>query len=208
VGDTGGGIRPEIMPRIFEPFFTTKEAGRGTGLGLATVYGIVRQHGGWIKLDNQPGVGVTFHVYLPASATPTAVPVKAVAKPKPRGGTETILLVEDELGVRQATRLILERHGYKVLEAADGAEALKVWQAHGSAVALLLTDLVMPGELGGRDLGRQLLLEQPGLKIIYASGYSADIAGRDFQLQSGQAFMQKPFETVHLLETIRRCLDG
>ena len=208
VSDTGGGIPPEILPRIFEPFFTTKEAGKGTGLGLATVFGIVKQHQGWIKLDNSPGQGVTFHIFLPASTAATADPAQAEAQPKPRGGAETILLVEDELAVRKPTRRILERHGYKVLEAVDGLEALKLWEEHRSTVALLLTDLVMPGGLGGHELGRRLEAERPGLKVVFASGYSADIAGRDLQLQPGEAFIQKPFATDHLLETIRRCLDA
>jgi PAS domain S-box-containing protein len=206
VSDTGGGIPPGILPRIFEPFFTTKEPGRGTGLGLATVFGIVKQHHGWISLDNRPGQGVTFRVFLPASTAPAAA--AAGTNPKPPGGTETILLVEDEVGVRKSTRLILERHGYHVLDAADGAEALKLWQEHRSRIALLFTDLVMPGNLGGKDLGRRLENEQPGLKVIFASGYSADIAGRDFQLQSHEAFIQKPFGTNTLLETIRRRLDS
>ncbi len=207
VSDTGCGIPPEILPHIFEPFFTTKEAGKGTGLGLATVFGIVKQHRGWIKLDNRPGQGVTFRVFLPASTAPLANAVAANGRSKPRGGTETILLVEDEPGVRKPTRMVLERSGYKILEACDGAEALKLWQDHRQNVALLLTDLVMPGGIGGQELGRRLSQSQPGLKVIFASGYSADIAGRDFQVQAGQAFIQKPFVTDQLLETIRRCLD-
>jgi PAS domain S-box-containing protein len=208
VTDTGSGIPPEILPRIFEPFFTTKEPGKGTGLGLATVFGIVKQHQGWIKLENRPGQGVTFHVFLPASSAPVAELASLEVERKASGGTETILLVEDELAVRKPTRQILERHGYTVLEAAEGAAALQLWQAHRSAVALLLTDLVMPGALGGQELGRRLKAERPDLKVIYASGYSADIAGQDFQLQPGEAFVQKPFAKEHLLETIRRCLDG
>jgi CheY-like chemotaxis protein len=208
VTDTGSGIAPEILPRIFEPFFTTKEPGKGTGLGLATVFGIVKQHHGWIKLENRPGQGATFRVYLPASAETAAPPAAATAKPKSNGGTETILLVEDELAVRTFTRRILERHGYQVLEAAEGAEALNLWREHRASVALLLTDLVMPGELDGQALGRRLRADQPDLKVIFASGYSAEIAGRDFQLRPGEAFVQKPFAAEHLLETIRRCLDS
>ena len=207
VTDTGSGIPPEILPRIFEPFFTTKEPGQGTGLGLATVFGIVKQHQGWITVENRPGQGVTFQVFLPASSAPAAELVSPEAKPKPSGGTETILLVEDDLAVRKPTRQILERHGYTVLEAAEGAAALQLWQAHRSAVALLLTDLVMPGELGGQELGRRLRAEQPELKVIFASGYSSDIAGQDFQLRPGEAYVQKPFAMDLLLETIRRCLD-
>jgi PAS domain S-box-containing protein len=208
VTDTGDGIAPEVLPRIFEPFFTTKEPGKGTGLGLATVFGIVKQHQGWLQLDNRPGQGVTFQVYLPASGAPGAEPLAAEPKPKPRGGTETILLVEDEVAVRKPTRQMLERHGYTVLEAEEGEAALKLWEAHRGEVAMLFTDLVMPGGLAGRELGRRLKAERPDLKVIFASGYSAEIAGRDFQLQPGEAFLQKPCTMEHLLDTIRQCLDN
>jgi CheY-like chemotaxis protein len=208
VRDTGGGIPPEILPHIFEPFFTTKEAGKGTGLGLATVFGIVKQHQGWIKLDSHPEQGTTFHVYLHASATAAPAPAKPALKSKPAGGAETILLVEDEWGVRMSTRLVLQRHGYRVLEAADGAEALELWQEHRKSIALVLSDMVMPGELSGRELGQRLRSDRPGLKVLYASGYSAEMAGKDFQLQAGEAFIQKPFITEQLLEAVRRCLDG
>jgi PAS domain S-box-containing protein len=208
VGDTGSGIPPEAMPRIFEPFFTTKEVGKGTGLGLATVFGIVKQHQGWVKVDNRPGEGVTFHIFLPASKVAEAESAPAEAKPKPRGGTETILLVEDEAGVRKATRKQLERYGYHVLEAANGVEALLCWEENHQSVSLLLTDLVMPGGVSGQELARQLVARQPELKVIFASGYSADIAGRDFQLRPGEAFVQKPSPTLQLLETVRKGLDG
>ncbi len=206
VGDTGGGIPPEVLPRIFEPFFTTKAAGQGTGLGLATVFGIVKQHQGWIKLDNRPGEGVTFQIYLPAtSAVMASAP--APARVKPRGGTEIILMVEDELAVLKPTRKFLERHGYTVLAAANGQEALSLWENNRATVSLLLTDLVMPGGLNGQELARRLQAEKPDLKVIFASGYSAEIAGRDFRLLPGEAFINKPFATDFLLETIRRFLD-
>ena len=208
VGDTGGGIPPEVLPRIFEPFFTTKEAGKGTGLGLATVFGIVKQHQGWIKLDNRPGEGVTFQVFLPASTVAETEPAPAIDKPKPSGGTETILMVEDEPAVLKPTRTFLKRHGYTVLDATNGVEALKLWEKHHRSVSLLLTDMVMPGGLSGRELARELQGKAPALKVIYVSGYSADIAGKNFQLKQGEAFIQKPFATDYLLETIRRCLDG
>ena len=208
VSDTGSGIPPEILPRIFEPFFTTKEAGKGTGLGLATVFGIVKQHRGWIKVDNRPGQGVAFHIYLAACAMTVAEPISIGIKPKPRGGAETILMVEDEVAVLKPTRKVLERHGYKVLEAANGAEALKCWESNRGTISLLLTDLVMPGDMSGQELARQLRNQQPQLKIIYFSGYSPDIAGKDFELRSGEAFIQKPFTTEHLLVTIRQHLDG
>ncbi len=207
VSDTGSGIPPEVLPQIFEPFFTTKEAGSGTWLGLATVFGIVKQHQGWIELDNRPGEGVTFQIFLPASRETSVGPAPTDVKPKPRGGTETIFLVEDELAVRKPTRIFLERQGYRVVEAANGMEALARWPEHRGRVALLLTDLVMPGGMNGQELARQLVAEQPQLKVIYVSGYSADIAGRDFQLRLGESFIQKPYATDHLLETIRRFLD-
>ncbi|MGA2244642.1 MAG: PAS domain S-box protein [Verrucomicrobiota bacterium] len=207
VGDTGSGIPPEVLPKIFEPFFTTKGVGKGTGLGLATVFGIVKQHQGWVKVDNRPGEGVTFQIFLPASMVTEMEPAQAVAKPKPRGGSETILLVEDEEAVRKSTRKLLERYGYQVLEAPNGIEALKCWEENDKAVSLLLTDLVMPAGVSGQELARQLVARQPELKVIYASGYSVDIAGRDFQLRQGEAFVQKPCPTVQLMETVRKCLD-
>jgi len=208
VSDTGTGIPPEILPKIFEPFFTTKEAGKGTGLGLATVFGIVKQHGGWITVDNRPGQGVTFQVYLPAGAMTVAETPKIPSQPKPRGGSETILLVEDESEVRNLIRKILKRHGYQVLEATNGIEALAVWREQRETVKLLVTDLVMPAGLSGQELARQLQAAQPNLKVIFISGYSAEIAGRELQLRGGERFIQKPFATDHLLETVRRSLDG
>ncbi len=208
VSDTGTGIPPAVMPRIFEPFFTTKAVGKGTGLGLATVFGIVKQHQGWITVDNHPGQGVTFQICLPMTVDNVEESAPSPAKLKSSGGTETILLVEDESAVRNLGRNILERHGYKVVAAADGMEALKLWGEHRGTVALLLTDLIMPGGLGGQELARRLQAEQPRLKVIFTSGYSADIAGREFHLGNGETFIQKPFGTEVLLETIRRSLDG
>jgi len=207
VSDTGHGIPPEVLPRIFEPFFTTKEAGKGTGLGLATVFGIVKQHHGWIKVDNQPGRGVAFQIYFPASTvTPLQAPATE-AKPKPRGGTETILLVEDDPAVRRSLRTILEKHGYRVVECVNGIEALDLWLVYQRKVALVLTDLTMPGDLSGQELARHLRAAQPDLKVIFMSGYSAEVAGREFQLHHGENFIQKPFTIDHLLETIRRSLE-
>jgi len=207
VSDTGCGIPPEVMPRIFEPFFTTKEPGKGTGLGLATVFGIVKQHHGLLKVESKPGQGVKFQIILPASTASAADPSAAVARPEPREGTETILLVEDEWVVRTLTRAILTRYGYKVLEAPNGVEALKLWHEHRGAVALLVTDLVMPEGLSGQELARRLQADQPQLKVIYISGYSAEIAGQELQLRSGENFIQKPFAPDQLLGTIRHYLD-
>ena len=208
VSDTGGGIPPEILPQIFEPFFTTKEVGKGTGLGLATVFGIVKQHHGWIKVENQVGQGVTFRVFLPAHAPLGPEPTQTIAPPKSCRGDETILLVEDEAVVRTPLCMMLQRHGYQVLAAANGDEALKLWQEHRQTIALLLTDLIMPGDLCGQELARQLQAEQPKLKVVFTSGYSAEISGRELHLGAGENFIQKPFTSIQLLETIRQCLDG
>ena len=207
VSDTGTGIAPEILPRIFEPFFTTKDPGKGTGLGLATVYGIVKQHQGWVQVHSRPGQGTTFQIFLPACAAPGSVPEAPVSRPKPRGGTETILLVEDEEALRLVTRVLLERYGYRVLEAENGVKAIATWLKHREQIALLLTDLVMPAGLSGQQLASRLHRDNPKLKIIFTSGYSAEIAGRHLQLRTGENFVQKPCPPEQLLETIRRSLD-
>ncbi len=208
VSDTGSGIAPEILPRIFEPFFTTKEVGKGTGLGLATVFSIVQQHQGWISVYSELGQGTTFHIYLPRqiknSTDPTVEPTALAAA---HGGNETILLVEDDGALRSAVQRALAQLGYRVLAAASGAEALQVWEQHRDEIHLLLTDLVMPGGLTGKTLAEKLQLENPKLNVIYASGYSADIAGKDFPLEAGVNFLPKPFPAQLLAETVRRCLD-
>jgi PAS domain S-box-containing protein len=208
VSDTGHGISPEVLPHIFEPFFTTKEAGKGTGLGLATVFGIVKQHRGWISVESGEGAGTSFHVYIPASAAAPVAQPAVIAQARPKGGGETILLVEDDTIVRRGARQILERNGYRVLDAANGVEALAVWGEHRSEVDILVTDLVMPEGLSGRQLAELLLREEPLLKVIFTSGYSAGIAGRECDLKFGENFLQKPFSLTQFLEIIRRRLDG
>ncbi len=208
VSDTGEGIKPAVLPHIFEPFFTTKEPGKGTGLGLATVFGIVKQHRGSISVDSEPGRGTTFQIILPASDGAPGAVIDAAVPPRLRGGRETILLVEDEPTVRAATSAVLAHHGYQLLEACNGVEALKMWHDPHNRVALLLTDLVMPGGVSGRDLARQLKLDRPDLKVIYTSGYSEDIAGRQLELSPGEAFLPKPFQLSELLKVIRGCLDA
>jgi CheY-like chemotaxis protein len=205
VSDTGTGIAPEVLPRIFEPFFTTKELGKGTGLGLATVYGIVQQHQGWLEVSSQVGEGSTFKVFLPAIPTPAGLAAAAEV----RGGNETILLVEDEPALRLTTRRILERKGYRIREATNGQEALEVWQSHAGEIALLLTDIIMPGEMTGRDLAERLWAQRPGLKVIFMSGYSAEVLGKgtEFIRRTRTHFLQKPCRSRALLETVRRCLD-
>ena len=209
VGDDGTGIAPEHLPRIFEPFFTTKEVGKGTGLGLATVYGIVQQHLGWIEVASRPGAGATFKIFLPAIAPPPGAAAVTPAKTQIPGGAETILLVEDEYAVRMITRRVLESKGYKVYEATTAREALEVWRSHAEEIALLLTDIVMPQGLTGRDLTDELRAQRPALKVVFMSGYSADVIGQDteFFRRIKSYFLQKPFPAQALLQTVRRCLD-
>jgi PAS domain S-box-containing protein len=207
VSDTGCGIPPEILPRIFEPFFTTKDVGKGTGLGLATVFGIVQQHKGWIHVYSEVNQGTTFRVYLPRLTQAPANKPSSSSLASLCGGSETILLVEDEFAVRGTVRTILSRIGYRVLEASTGHEAMAVWKQHREEIRLLLTDLVMPGGINGREMAEQLLQQNPQLKVIYTSGYSADIAGKDFLLEEGVNFLAKPFQAHKLAQTIRQKLD-
>ncbi len=208
VSDTGCGIPADILPRIFEPFFTTKEVGKGTGLGLATVFSIVQQHQGWINVYTEPGHGTTFHIYLPrlTKTSPRQAVVQA-ALTAATGGTETILLVEDDPALRASMHKAIAQLGYQVLAAHNGVDALQLWRQHRDEIHLVLTDLVMPGGMNGKELGRQLLRENPKLKIIYASGYSAEVAGRDFPLEEGVNFLAKPFPAQRLAQTIRNRLD-
>ena len=208
VSDTGEGIPPEILPRIFEPFFTTKAPEKGTGLGLATVFGIVKQHRGFFKVYSEVGRGTRFQIFLPAAHASASAAPAPPARPKPRGGKETILLAEDDASLRFLTRILLERHGYTVFEAGDAAEAMKVWKEHYAKIDLLLTDMVMPGGFTGQQLATQLRSEKQSLKVIYTSGYSAEFAGRQIQLREGDNFLQKPSAPDQILETVRRCLDA
>ncbi len=207
VTDTGGGIAKEVLPRIFEPFFTTKEIGKGTGLGLATTFGIVKQHRGCITVASEPGKGATFRVLLPECRA--AAPAASATPERPASGNrEVILLAEDEAVVRISTRMLLKQCGYTILEAQDGVEALQLWEQNRDRVDLLLTDLVMPNGMTGRQLGRKVRADRPGLPIIYMSGFSPDIAGRDLELQPGEAFLQKPFMANELLRAISASLGS
>ena len=208
VGDNGCGIPPENMQRIFEPFFTTKEVGKGTGLGLATVFGIAQQHQGWVEVESQVRVGTTFHVYLPRIESSTKGSVSSSAKTGGPGGTETILLVEDELSLRKIAQVILEQQGYRVLEAESGAEALKVWAESTRDIQLLITDVVMPGGINGRDLARQLQSEKPELQVIYISGYDTEMHGEGLPLKQYPNFLEKPLVIPVLLNKVRACLDN
>jgi two-component system, cell cycle sensor histidine kinase and response regulator CckA len=209
VSDNGTGIAPDSLPHIFEPFFTTKAAGKGTGLGLSIVYGIIKQHQGWIEVTSQPGAGARFDILLPA--IPAPVPAAGAPDPKgrPPGGTELILLVEDDIGVREMTQRLLETFGYRVWKAGSAQQALDIWRAHASEVNLLLTDIVMPGTLTCRELAERLCHENPQLKVIFMSGYNADVAGgkTDLVQRMEGCFLQKPCASRTILETVRRCLD-
>jgi PAS domain S-box-containing protein len=207
VSDTGCGISPENLSRIFEPFFTTKDVGKGTGLGLATVFGIVQQHKGWVNVYSEVGRGTTFRIYLPRLAKTSGQKFVPTAAEPARGGNETILFVEDELSLRASVRNVLSRLGYRVLEASDGASALEVWKQNRDEIHLLLTDMVLPGGINGKELGERLLKENPKLKVIYASGYSAEVASKDFPLEEGVNFLTKPFQAQKLAQTVRQKLD-
>ncbi len=206
VSDTGKGIPPEILPRIFEPFFTTKDIGKGTGLGLATVFGIVQQHNGWINAYSEVGKGTTFRMYLPLQKEAEEVVAETTFVAK--GGDETILLVEDEQSLRVLVRNVLTRLGYRVLEATTGLTAVEVWKEHRDDIKLLLTDLVMPDGMTGKQLAEVLVQENPDLKVIYTSGYSRDIAGQGFILQDGVNFLSKPFQAAKLAQAVRNSLDA
>ncbi|MGH7993054.1 MAG: PAS domain S-box protein, partial [Limisphaerales bacterium] len=206
VTDTGCGIRPEVLPHIFEPFFTTKEVGKGTGLGLATVYGIVQQHHGWVAVTSEPGRGTTFYVYLPA-AKDTPVKSEADTAPKLPRGSETILIAEDEPAVRSLVGNFLRRCGYTVLMAESGVAALEVWREQRDKIQLLLTDMVMPDGMTGYDLAKQLQAERPQLRVIYTSGYSADVVAKDPALIRDGNFLQKPYHPYQLARIVRDSLD-
>ncbi len=208
VSDTGCGIAPEILPRIFEPFFTTKEVGKGTGLGLATVYGIVQQHHGKITVSSELGKGTTFNVYFPIVTTVDATKTEAPTRPALPWGDETILLVEDEFPLRTFVSDLLQRCGYTVLEAESGPTALKIWKEHQDRIQLLLTDIIMPENLNGIELGHRLLAEKPALKVIYTSGYTGNLEGRHTKLIEGVNFIRKPFKPEAIATIIRKNLDG
>jgi PAS domain S-box-containing protein len=208
VRDTGCGIAPEHLSQVFEPFFTTKEIGKGTGLGLATVHGILEQHHGWIEVESRLGQGTTFFLYLPRLNDETVRSYRQNSAPKVRGGKETILLVEDEMVLRLLTARSLEGCGYRVLTAPTGAAALNLWSEQAGRVDLLLTDVVMPEGVSGGQLAEQLRAQQPSLKVLFMSGYPGDVAGRGLDLREGKNFLQKPFISAQLAQAVRDCLDA
>jgi two-component system NtrC family sensor kinase len=207
VSDNGCGMDQTILKRIFEPFFTTKDVGKGTGLGLSTVYGIVKQHRGWVDVESKVSVGTTFRVYLPAVDSAVEKEIKEEASSHdPRGNGEVILVVEDEPAVRNLVKSICVRSGYQVLEATSGDEALEIFQHPHNQVDLVLTDMVMPGSTSGKELADQLRVTNPDLKVIFTSGYSRE-ADKDF-LHEGVNFLHKPYHPPALREMIHKFINA
>jgi signal transduction histidine kinase/ActR/RegA family two-component response regulator len=208
VADTGCGMDSAVVAHLFEPFFTTKDVGKGVGMGLATVYGMVKQHQGWIEVESQPGKGACFHITLPLIEKPVEKAVERAPLSGVKGGKETILVVEDETDLRELVREILEGHGYAVLEAGDGVEAMKVWETHGKKVDLLLSDIIMPEGLSGRELAEKLQATDPLLPVILTSGYSQDMIERDAVLNDRIKFFSKPYHPAQLVQAVRDALDA
>jgi len=206
VRDSGCGMSPEVQARIFEPFYTTKEVGKGTGLGLSTVYGVVKQNGGYVTVDSEMGRGTTFRVYLPVSCaspdrkTPPTTPATAIT------ASETILLAEDDRGTRQFVRRVLEEQGYTVLEAHDPAEAEAIASRHPGAINLLVTDVVMPG-MSGPALAQHLISRRQRMKVLFISGYALQAGARPNWLSEKVHFLQKPFGPDLLAREVREILD-
>ncbi|PYU15279.1 MAG: hybrid sensor histidine kinase/response regulator [Acidobacteria bacterium] len=207
VRDTGVGISAETLPHIFEPFYTTKGSSRGTGLGLSTVYGIVKQSGGHIEVASELGKGTTFKVFLPRVEQAAQRPQKAEwAEPATGAGGETILLVEDEPAVRELARTVLSEQGYTVIEAQNSEDAVRLAGRHRSEIHLLLTDVMMPG-MSGRDLAKHLTALHPYLRVLYMSGYTHNVIGENGTLEEGLSFLQKPFSPKALTLKVRETLD-
>jgi two-component system, cell cycle sensor histidine kinase and response regulator CckA len=207
VSDTGVGMSLEVKSRVFEPFFTTKEQGKGTGLGLAMVYGIVKQSGGYIWVYSEQGKGTTFKIYLPQAGEPGGKTKRTDECVRPAGGSEVILVVEDNLSVRTLVRSVLAACGYTLLEASDSEDALKVIESHNGPIHLLLTDVVMP-RMSGPDLAARLLPRHPETKVLYMSGYTDNAVVRHGILDAGTYFLQKPFIPETLTQKIREALDS
>jgi two-component system cell cycle sensor histidine kinase/response regulator CckA len=208
VSDTGCGMDENTKQRLFEPFFTTKEVGKGTGMGLATTYGLIKQHNGWIEVESRLQHGSTFRVFLPASRKPVQPAEKKTALPGNFKGQETILVVEDEEPVRRFVSELLHEYGYQVRLASNGVEALKVWKDHSKKIDLLLTDVVMPEDISGVHLADRLKAEKQNLKVIYTSGYSMELLEAGFQSRANVNFLPKPYHPLKLAETVRTCLDA
>jgi nitrogen-specific signal transduction histidine kinase len=206
VRDTGVGMDEAVRQRVFEPFFTTKPEGVGTGLGLSTVYGIVKQSGGYVWVESTPGRGTTFTIHLPrveGPEEPRAEPLNTEVRAK---GGETILVVEDQANLRELICEVLEDNGYSVLSARDPREALSLVEAHGGRIDLLLTDVVMPG-MSGHELAGELTPQRPAMRVLYMSGYTSDIIAGRGVLQEGLQLLEKPFTSLSLTRRVRQVLD-
>jgi CheY-like chemotaxis protein len=210
VADTGFGISPEHLPRIFEPFFTTKSVGQGSGLGLATVYGAIKQHQGAIKVETTPGRGTTFTMLFPIAKQKKQVTNElktSISGRRIAGGAETILVVEDDAAILQMVRALLAGYGYRVLEASSALDALGIWRSQKGKINLLLTDVVMGGGFAGRELAAKLREDEPNLKVIFTSGY-ADVPERDAALKDAPNFIAKPYHPAKLAQAVRSILDN
>jgi CheY-like chemotaxis protein len=207
VADTGEGIPATVLPHIFEPFFTTKDVGKGTGLGLATVYGIIRQLGGYVAVASTPGRGAALTIYLPAAASSPAPSVSEASLDEVPRGDETVLVVEDDDGVRRLATDMLRMQGYTVLDACNGEDALKCAEEHDGPIALLLTDVIMPG-MNGRELAERLTATRPGLKVLFVSGYTDDQVLRRDILGAEVAFLQKPFTIDSLIRKVSETIGS
>ena len=207
VEDSGCGMDQETLRRIFEPFFTTKGVGKGTGLGLATVYGIVKQHGGWIEVMSAPGQGSRFEVFLPVEDPAPAPVADAGAVAVARGGRETILVVEDEEPLRRLVERILRHYDYQVHTAGTGKEAMGVWRERFGRFDLLFTDMVMPDGISGRELARRLRREAPGLKVLFTSGYSSELVAGEASWGAEFNFLPKPFSPARLVAAVRNAIE-
>jgi CheY-like chemotaxis protein len=207
VRDTGLGMSQEVKDHLFEPFFTTKEVGRGTGLGLATVHGVVTQAGGWIRVRSTQGQGTVFEVYLPRTEKKTLPALQPEVRQHSRRGTETILVVEDDEAVRELACRVLKKQGYALLQAPDGQQARKVIDSHPEPIDLLLTDVVMPG-IDGKALADQMAGTRKGLKILFMSGYADETLAHHGVLDPGIAFLPKPFQPPELRRKVREVLDS
>jgi hypothetical protein len=206
VSDTGTGMPPEVIERAFEPFFSTKEEGAGTGLGLATVYGIITQAGGHISIYSEPGMGTTFSITLPVTAqAPAAPPPEVPYQRTPEG--ETVLIVEDEAALREITRRIFTSNGYQVLTAADGPQAIDIARSHPGEIHLLVTDVVMPKMLG-KEVAEKMLALKPGIEVLYMSGYARPVLASQGRLDPGVALVEKPFSEADLLAAAGQVLNG
>jgi CheY-like chemotaxis protein len=206
VTDTGMGMDAETQSHLFEPFFTTKESGKGTGLGLSTVYGIVKQSDGYIWCYSEVGVGTTFKIYLPR-VDEEASPAPAPGAVRPSHGSETVLLVEDDAGLRDLVCEVLEGAGYTVLVAESGARALEIAGEYPGAIQLLVTDVIMPG-LSGRNAAEQIRAARPEMDLLFISGYTSEAIEKHGVLEPGAKFLTKPFRTEELLHKVRDVLDG